>query len=34
MRVLHVLCDLSGGGAERLVLDLCRYSAYDAYVAT
>lgn len=24
MRVLHVLCDLSGGGAERLVLELCR----------
>lgn len=24
MKVLHVLCDLSGGGAERLVLDLCR----------
>lgn len=24
MRVVHVLCDLSGGGAERLVLDLCR----------
>ncbi len=24
LRVLHVLCDLAGGGAERLVLDLCR----------
>ena len=24
MRVVHVLCDLSGGGAERVVLDLCR----------
>jgi len=24
IRVLHVLCDLAGGGAERLVLDLCR----------
>lgn len=24
IRVLHVICDLSGGGAERLVLDLCR----------
>lgn len=24
MKVLHVLCDLAGGGAERLVLDLCR----------
>ena len=23
MRVLHVVCDLSGGGAERLVLELC-----------
>lgn len=26
MRVLHVICDLAGGGAERLVLDLCRRS--------
>ncbi len=26
MRVVHVLCDLSGGGAERLVLDLCRHA--------
>ena len=26
MRVLHVLCDLNGGGAERLVLDLCRFA--------
>jgi glycosyltransferase involved in cell wall biosynthesis len=26
MRVLHVLCDLNGGGAERLVLDLCRHA--------
>jgi glycosyltransferase involved in cell wall biosynthesis len=34
MSVLHVLCDLSGGGAERLVLDLCRYSTGDASVAT
>lgn len=34
MNVLHVLCDLSGGGAERLVLDLCRYSTVDASVAT
>ncbi len=24
LRVLHVICDLAGGGAERLVLDLCR----------
>lgn len=24
IKVLHVLCDLAGGGAERLVLDLCR----------
>ena len=24
LRVIHVLCDLSGGGAERVVLDLCR----------
>ncbi|MCB9777831.1 MAG: glycosyltransferase [Alphaproteobacteria bacterium] len=23
-RILHVICDLAGGGAERLVLDLCR----------
>ena len=29
LRVLHVLHDLSGGGAERLVLDLCRKSAQD-----
>jgi glycosyltransferase involved in cell wall biosynthesis len=26
MRVAHVLWDLSGGGAERLVLDLCRHA--------
>lgn len=25
MRVLHVMCDFNGGGAERLVLDLCRF---------
>jgi glycosyltransferase involved in cell wall biosynthesis len=24
VRVLHIPCDLAGGGAERLVLDLCR----------
>lgn len=24
LRILHVPCDLAGGGAERLVLDLCR----------
>ncbi len=29
MKVLHVLCDLSGGGAERLVLELCRKAAPD-----
>ena len=34
MNVLHILCDLSGGGAERLVLDLCRYSIFNATVAT
>ena len=34
MRVLHILCDLSGGGAERLVLDLCRFSSIEAEVAT
>lgn len=33
LRVLHVLCDLSGGGAERLVLDLCRRRAPDLDVA-
>ena len=26
MRVLHVICDLAGGGAERLVLELCRHA--------
>lgn len=26
-RVLHIPCDLAGGGAERLVLDLCRRSS-------
>jgi glycosyltransferase involved in cell wall biosynthesis len=34
MKVLHVLCDLSGGGAERLVLDLCRFSTVETAVAT
>ncbi len=29
IRVLHVLCDLSAGGAERLVLELCRRHAPD-----
>lgn len=29
LRVLHVLCDLSPGGAERLVLELCRRRAPD-----
>ncbi len=29
IRVLHVLCDLSPGGAERLVLELCRRRAPD-----
>jgi len=33
MRVLHVLCDLSSGGAERLVLELCRRRAPDIEVA-
>lgn len=32
MRVLHVLCDLSPGGAERLVLELCRRRAPDVEV--
>ncbi|MCK6505879.1 glycosyltransferase [Myxococcota bacterium] len=27
LRILHVPCDLAGGGAERLVLDLCRRSS-------
>lgn len=26
LKVLHVICDLAGGGAERLVLDLCRHA--------
>src|SRR5688572_7249245 len=36
MKVLHVLCDLSSGGAERLVLELCRRRApdIDVQVAT
>ncbi|MES2644656.1 MAG: glycosyltransferase [Myxococcota bacterium] len=33
MRVLHVLNDLSSGGAERLVLELCRRRAPDIEVA-
>ena len=33
MKVLHVLCDLSSGGAERLVLELCRRRAPDIEVA-
>ncbi len=28
-RVLHVLCDLSAGGAERLVLEICRRRSSD-----
>lgn len=32
IRVLHVLCDLSGGGAERLVVELCRRRAPDVEV--
>lgn len=32
LRVLHVLCDLSGGGAERLVLELARRAAADVRV--
>ncbi len=31
MRVVHVLNDLSGGGAERLVLEFCRRSAPDVH---
>ncbi len=34
IRVLHVLCDLSGGGAERLVLGLCREGLVHQEVAT
>lgn len=34
MRVLHVLCDLSGGGAERLVLGLCGAGLVAQEVAT
>lgn len=33
MKVLHVLNDLSSGGAERLVLELCRRRAPDVEVA-
>ncbi|MDP2309147.1 MAG: glycosyltransferase [Pseudomonadota bacterium] len=33
MKVLHVLCDLSSGGAERLVLELCRRRGPDIEVA-
>lgn len=33
IRVLHVICDLSGGGAERLVLDLCREGLVHQEVA-
>lgn len=33
MNILHVLCDLSGGGAERLVLDICRYGTFNNSVA-
>jgi glycosyltransferase involved in cell wall biosynthesis len=32
IRVLHVICDLSPGGAERLVLELCRRRAPDLEV--
>jgi len=33
---LHILCDLNGGGAERLVFDLCRFAPSDVvpHVAT
>jgi glycosyltransferase involved in cell wall biosynthesis len=31
-RVLHVLCDLSGGGAERLVLEIARRTAGEVAV--
>ena len=34
MRVLHILCDLNGGGAERLVLELCQRSRHRADVVT
>jgi glycosyltransferase involved in cell wall biosynthesis len=33
MKVLHILNDLSSGGAERLVLELCRRRAADIEVA-
>lgn len=33
VKVLHILCDLSPGGAERLVLELCRRRAPDIEVA-
>jgi glycosyltransferase involved in cell wall biosynthesis len=32
IRVLHVLHSLAGGGAERLVLDLCRHASEDVDV--
>lgn len=32
IRVRHVICDLSAGGAERVVLDLCRLRAPDMEV--
>jgi glycosyltransferase involved in cell wall biosynthesis len=32
IEVLHILCDLNGGGAERLVLDLCRLRSRDLRV--
>lgn len=36
MRVLHILCDLGGGGAERMVVELCRRRGpgIDVEVAT
>src|SRR4051812_27390164 len=33
LKVLHVICDLSSGGAERLVLELCRRRSADIEVA-
>ncbi|MEL6343175.1 MAG: glycosyltransferase [Myxococcota bacterium] len=34
MVVLNVLCDLSGGGAERMVLHLCRFAHHPVRVVT
>lgn len=34
MKVLHVVCDLSGGGAERMILGLCAQRRCEQEVAT